>query len=45
MSSDIFAENMNILMQIATKNKLWSPLLKDLVKYLMAKQEKLKLKG
>lgn len=44
MSSDIFAENMNILMQIATKNKLWSPLLKDLVKYLMTKQENLKLK-
>lgn len=43
MSSDIFAENMNKLMQIATKNKLWSPLLKDLVKYLMTKQEKLNL--
>jgi hypothetical protein len=42
MSSDIFAENMNKLMQIATKNKLWSPLLKDLVKYLMTKQENLK---
>ena len=43
ISSDIFAENMNKLMQIATKNKLWSPLLKDLVKYLMTKQEKLNL--
>jgi hypothetical protein len=45
MSSDIFAENMNSLMQIATKNKLWSPILKDLVKYLMTKQEHLKDKG
>ena len=43
MSSDIFAENMNKLIQIATKNKLWSPLLKDLVKYLMTKQENLNL--